>query len=264
MPKKLPVYLIKILNNSLDVLENFYKKDSALTITELSEILKIYPSTIHRILETLKYRGYVEQDSVTKKYFLGLQLFKLGKYKMSKIDLVKVSHPFLKELVDNFNENAYLGIYHEEKVLYLEKVESTHRITMSTHIGETAPLYCSALGKLLLTGLSKEEINKILSKNKLKRFTKKTITNKRLLKAEINKVKKQGFALDIGEHEENVCCVAAGVLNHKGEIIAAISVSLPSYRLDSKTKLNNIKELVIQKGKEISTQMGYNFLKNYN
>ena len=261
MPKKLPIYRIKILNNSLNILVSFYKKDSALSITELSEILKIYPSTIHRILETLKYRGYVEQNPVSKKYFLGLQLLKLAKYKIGKIDLVKISRPFLKELVDHFNENAYLGTYHENEVIYLEKVESTNRITMSTHIGESAPLYCSALGKILLTGLSKEEINKILSKNKLKRFTKKTITNKSLLKAEINKVKKQGFALDVGEHEENVCCVAAGILNHQGKIIGAISVSLPSYRLDSKAKLNNIKELVIQKGKEISMRMGYDVLK---
>lgn len=261
MSKKVPIYQIKLLNKSLDVLENFYKKDSALTITELSEMLKTYPSTIHRILETLKYRGYVEQDSVSKKYFLGLKLVEIGKYKMNKINLVKEAYSFLKKLVEQFNENAYLGIYYDEKVLYLEKVESNHIVTMHTHIGKTAPLHCTALGKVLLTSLSKEEINKILSKDKLKRFTEETITNKKLLKAEINKVKKQGFALDLGEYEKDVCCVATSVLNYQRKIIGAISVSLPYYRLDSKTKLNNIKEAIIQKGKEISIRMGYNVLK---
>jgi len=261
MSKKLPIYQIKILNKSIDILECFYKKDSALTITELSEILKTYPSTIHRVLETLKYRGYVEKDSVSKKYFLGLKLIEMGIYRINKLDLVKVAYPFLRKLVDQFNENVYLGIYYDEKVLYLTKVESTHRVTMSTHIGETAPLHCTALGKILLTSLSKEEINKILSKGKLQRFTEKTITNKKLLKAEVNKVKKQGFALDLGEYEKDVFCIATSVLNYQGKIIGAISVSLPYYRLDSKTKLNNIKEFVIQKGKKISTQMGYNILK---
>lgn len=262
MSKKVPIYQIKLLDKSLDVLENFYKKDCPLTITELSEILKTYPSTIHRILETLKYRGYIEQDPVSKKYFLGLKLVELGKYKMNKLDLVKVAYPFLRKLVNQFNENAYLGVYSDEKVLYLEKVESTHLITMSTHIGKTAPLHCTALGKILLTSISKEEINKILSKGKLKRFTEKTITNKKLLKAEINKVKKQGFAFDLGEYEKDACCVAASILNYQGKILGAISVSLPYYRLDSKTKLNNIKEALIQKGKEISIRMGYNILKN--
>jgi len=260
--RKIPVYKIKLLDKSLDILENFYKKDSALTITELSEILKTYPSTIHRILETLKYRGYVEQDPVSKKYFLGLKLVELGKYKINKLDLAKIAYPFLKELVNQFNENAYLGIYYDEKVLFLEKVESNHIVTMHTHIGKTAPLHCTALGKVLLTSLSKEEINKILSKYKLKRFTEKTITNKKLLKVEVNKVKKQGFALDLGEYEKDVSCIATGILNYQRKIIGTISVSLPYYRLNSKTKLNNIKEAVIQKGKEISIRMGYNILEN--
>jgi len=255
MSKKIPIYQINILNKSIDVIECFYKKDSNLTITELSEILKTYPSTIHRILETLKYRGYIVQDPVSKKYFLGLKLAELGKYKMDKLDLLKIAYPFLKEIVDQFNENAYLGVYSDEKVLYLEKVESTHVITMATHIGTTAPLHCTALGKILLTSLSKEEINKILSKSKLKRFTEKTITNKKLLRSEINKVKEQGFAFDFGEYETDVCCVATGILNYQGKIIGTISVSLPYYRLDSKTKLNNITEAVIQKGKEISMRM---------
>jgi DNA-binding IclR family transcriptional regulator len=261
MLKKPPIYKIKILDKSLDILENFYKKDSTLTITELSEILKTYPSTIHRVLETLKYRGYVEQDPVSKKYFLGLKLVELGKYKMNKLDLAKIAYPFLNEIVDQFNENAYLCVYSNEKVLYLEKVESTHMVTMSTHIGATAPLHCTALGKILLTSLSKEELNKILSKSKLKRFTEKTITNKKLLKAEINKVKMQGFAFDFSEYEKDVCCMATSILDYQGKIIGAISVSLPNYRLDSKTTLNNIKEVVIQKGKEISAKMGYEVLK---
>lgn len=261
MSKEIPIYQIKILNKSIDILEYFYKKDSALTITELSKILKTYPSAIHRILETLKYRGYVEQDPASKKYFLGMKLIELGMYKINKLDFVKVAYPFLKELVDQFNENVYLGTRYDEKVLYLEKVESNHTVTMHTHIGKTAPLHCTALGKVLLTSLSKEEINKILSKDKLKRFTEKTITNKKLLKAEIKKVKKQGFALDLGEYEKDVCCVATSVLNYQGKMIGAISISLPYYRLDSKTKLNNMKEVIIQKGKEITTQMGYNILK---
>lgn len=261
MSEKKPIYQIKILDKSLDVLESFYKKDSALTIMELSKILKTYPSTIHRVLETLKYRAYIEQDPVSKKYFLGLKLVELGEYKMNKLDLVKVAYPFLRKLADQFNENVYLGVYSDEKVLYLEKVESTHVVTMSTHIGKTAPLHCTALGKILLTSLSKEEINKILSKSKLKCFTKKTIINKKLLKAEIDKVKKQGFAFDFGEHEKDVYCVATGILNYQRKVLGAISVSLPYYRLDTKTKLNNIKEALIQKSKEISAQMGYKVLK---
>ena len=261
MPNKQPIYQIKLLNKSFDILEYFYKKDSALTITELSKILKTYPSTIHRILETLKYRGYVEQDPVSKKYFLGLKLIELGIYKTSKIDLVKTAYPFLRELANQLNENVNLGIYSDEKVLFVVNVESTQTVKISNYVGKTAPLHCTALGKILLTSLSGEEINKMLSKGKLQRFTEKTIINKKLLRAEINKVKKQGFALDLGEHGKDACCIATSILNYQGKIIGAISVSLPYYRLDSKTKQNNIEKLIIQKGKEISAQMGCNILK---
>lgn len=233
----------------------FLQKNNFLSIRELSEIFKTYPSTIHRILETLKYRGYVEQDPVSKKYFLGLKLAELGMYKIDKFNLAKVAYPFLKELVDQFNENVYLATYFNKKVLYLEKVESIQEVTMSTHIGETAPLYCTALGKIFLASFSKEEMNKIVS-SKLQALTENTIINKKLLKAEIGKVKRQGFALDRGEHEKDVFCVATSVLNHLGKVIGAISISLPLYRLSEK-KLTNMKEALIQKSREISKNMGY-------
>lgn len=92
----------------------------------------------------------------------------------------------------------------------------------------------------------------------MKRFTEKTIINKELLKTEINKVKKQGFALDLGKHEKDVCCVATSILNYQGKIIGVICLSLPYYRSNPK-KLDIIKEAIMQTGREISKQMGHNF-----
>jgi len=127
--------------------------------------------------------------------------------KLQQIDLVREATPYLKELVNQCNETAHLGVLEEGEVLYLAKVESSQTIRMCSYVGKRAPLHCTALGKVLLAYLPEEEIKKILDKRELPRLTEKTITDKKELEKELNKVKEQGFALDIGENEKVVLCI---------------------------------------------------------
>jgi len=257
MKKAKPNYPIKVLDKSLSVLELLLKKGSAMNMTELSEKLGFYPSTTHRILDTLKHRGYIEQDSHTQKYQLGLKLLELGMAKLQQIDLVREATPYLKELVKQCNETVHLGVLEEGEVMYLAKEESFQTIRMISYVGKRAPVHCTALGKVLLTYLSAEERKKILGEKVLPRFTENTITDKRELEKELSKVREQGFALDREENEKDVCCVAAPIRNYQGEVIAAISISSPIFRID-KNAQNNLKKVLIETSKKISKRLGYN------
>ena len=217
----------------------------------ISKKLDLYPSTTHRILDTLKHWGYVEQEPDNQEYQLGLKVLELGMAKLQQIDLVREATPYLKELVNQCNETAHLGVLEEGDVLYLAKEESSQTIRMCSYVGKRAPLYCTALGKVLLAYLPEGERKKILSRRGLPRLTEKTITDKKELEKELNKVKEQGFALDIGENEKDVRCIAAPIRNYQGKVIAAISISGPAYRVDI-DKQNYLKEALIEISKKIS------------
>lgn len=257
MKETKPNYPIKVLDKSLSVLELLLQKGSAMNMTELSKKLGFYPSTIHRILDTLKHWGYVEQDSHTQKYQLGLKALELGMAKLHQMDLVREATPYLKELVNQYNETVHLGVLEAGEVLYLAKEESSQTIRMCSYVGKRAPLHCTALGKVLLAYLPEEERKKILEQKELLRFTEKTIIDEKKLKKELDKIKKQGFALDLEEHEKDVCCIAATIKNHQGEVIAAVSISGPAFRIDV-SKQNNLKEALLRTSKKISERLGYN------
>jgi len=249
MKKTKPNYPIKVLDKSLSVLELLLQKGSAMNMTELSEKLELYPSTIHRILDTLKNWGYVEQDLHTQKYQLGLKALELGMAKLHQMDLVRDAA--------QCNETVHLGVLEEGEVIYLAKEESSQTIRMCSYVGRRAPLHCTALGKVLLTYLSAEERKKILGKEVLPRLTENTITNKRELEKELGKVREQGFALDREENEKDVRCVAAPIRNYQGEVIAALSISSPIFRID-KNAQNNLRKALIETSKKISKRLGYN------
>jgi len=253
-----PNYPIKVLNKSLSILEILLQQGSPMNMTEISKKLGLYPSTIHRILDTLKHWGYVEQEPNTQKYQLGLKALELGMAKLHQMDLAREATPYLKELVNQCNETVHLGVLEKGEVLYLAKEESSQTIRMCSYVGKRAPLHCTALGKVLLSYLSEEERKKILGRKGLPRLTEKTITDKEELEKELNKVKKQGFALDKGENEKDVRCIAAPIRNYQGKVIAAVSISGPAFRIDANTQ-SNLKEALLQISEKMSKRLGHNF-----
>jgi DNA-binding IclR family transcriptional regulator len=256
LSKKEPTYPLKALDKSIAILEILSQENSPLSIAELSERLGIYPSTIHRILDTLRYWGYVEQDPDTQRYQLGLKALELGMAKLQGMELVKEVSPYLKELREQSNETVHLAILDEGEVLYLAKEESSQSIRMVSRVGRRLPAHCTGLGKVLLAHLDEEEQEKIIKEKGLCRFTESTITDKKKLREELSKIRHQGFAEDGGEHEKDVHCVAAPIKDHRGEVIAAISVSLPAFRMNT-SKKRKLKETLIQMGENISKRLGY-------
>jgi len=256
MLKSTPNYPIKVLTKTFSVLEILLEHRSPMSMSEISEKLKYYPSTVHRILDTLKYGGYVEQNSTTQKYQLGLKLLELGMGKLHQIDLVKEAKPYLRELAKKCNETVHLGILEDTNVLYLAKEESSQTIRMISYIGRRAPLHCTALGKVLLAYLSSTERNDILARIELSKLTDKTITDKTQLEIELNKIEQKGMGWDREENEKDVRCIAAPIRDYQGKVIAAVSVSSPAYRVNKENQ-DHLQEELIVTCQKISSRLGF-------
>lgn len=255
--KKEPNYPIKVLNKAFSIVDLLFKEGLPLGVADLSSRLGMSASTVHRILDTLKFWGYVDQDPETQVYTLGLRLIELGMAKLHQIDWLKESSYLVKELRNSTGETVHVSILADGEVLCLMKEESPRTIKMSSYVGKRGPLHCTASGKVLLAWLSREERKKIIEKKGLLRFTTTTIIEESALEQELERVREQGFALDRGEHEEEVHCVAAPIRNHVGEVIAALSVSGPSFRIHAENPDPSLVEMVVSTAWKISERLGY-------
>ena len=256
MVKAIPNYPIKVLSKAFAVFDVLLEHKFPMSMSEISERLDFYPSTVHRILDTLKFGGYVEQNPNSQKYQLGLKLLELGMAKINQIDLVKEAKPFLRDLAKKCDETVHLAILEDDNVLYLAKEESSQTIRMISYVGKRAPLHCTGLGKVLLANLPLRDRDKIIDRIELFRLTNNTITDKGKLREELDMIKEKEFALDREENERDVLCIAAPVRDYKGRVVAAVSVSSPIYRLNNK-KQDYIKEALINTVEGISSRLGF-------
>lgn len=256
MKKKKPKYPIKVLLNTFLIFDILIKKNQPVSIYELSEVLNIYPSSIHRILDTLNYLGYIEKKLDSDTYQIGLKAIELGMAKLNQIGLINEAMPYIEALSKEFNENVYLGVLFEGEVMFEAKKEAPRKISLITHVGTRAPVHSTALGRVLIADLTKKEREKIIGNKSLPRLTKNTIVNKKVLENEIEKIQKVGYAIDDEENENEIRCVAAPIKDNNGKIVAAISISGPSYRVNTAQQKIMIKA-VIETAKQISSRLGF-------
>ena len=252
-----PENLVQSIDRAFDILESFLNGKRDLRITDISKNLRLHKSTVHRLLSTLEYRGYIHQDAETGKYQLGLKILELNHSLLEQMQLRENAHPIMEKLVHQSCETVHLLILDNEETVYIDKVEYPHTIQLASYIGKHIPLHCTAAGKLLLANLPEEKIDKIIKKKKLIQYTKNTITSSILLKKELRKVKKQDYSIDNIEYEENVRCIAAPIRDCLGKVIAALSISGPTMRIKPK-KIPFFIKLSKETGIEISQSLGYN------
>lgn len=256
MEQNRPKYPIKVLLNAFLIFDLLIKKNQSVSIHELSEVLNIYPSSIHRILDTLNHLGYIEKKLDSDEYQIGIKAIELGMAKLNQVDLIKDATPYLEGLSKEFNENVYLGVLFEGEVMYQAKKEAPRKISLITHVGTRAPVYSTALGKVLIADLSKKERKKIIGNKSLQRLTKNTIIDKKGLENELEKVQKLGYAIDDEENENEIKCIASPIKDNNGKVVAAISISGPSYRFNLDKQKSMIKA-IMETGDKISSRLGF-------
>lgn len=215
-------------------------------------------STVYRFLTSLKELGFVRQDPETERYSLTLKLFEIGMCVLDRLDIWREADPVLKEIAQITGETIHLATLDDKSLVYLGKIDSvkTLRVSMMSRVGQTAPTHCTGVGKTLLAHLPPSRLNEILAKEKLLRYTPKTLTRRADLDRELASIRKKGYAIDNEEHETGVRCVAAPVRDNKGKVCAAVSVSVPTVRLPDR-ELPRYRDIIVRAAEEISRRIGY-------
>ena len=247
---------IQSVTRALAILELLATYRHGERLTSISQELGLNKSTTHSLISTLENLGYVQQDQETAKYSLGLKLFELGQVVHANMDLRNIAMPFLQELALKFGETVHLAILSKGEVVYIDKVDAFRSIRIGSQIGGRNPAHCTGVGKVLLAGFTDKELTDIIGNVKLEKFTANTIVSKEELHKHLEKVKLDGFAVDQEEIEEGLSCIAAPIKNHRGKVIAGISVSGPTSRMHAEM-LGELKNDVMGKALQISRRLGY-------
>ena len=210
----------------------------------LSEICKetgLPKGTASRMLSALIAHGYAAQDVENRKYRLTMRMFQVGSRVADSTGIMKVAQPYLDDLAQRSKETVHLVTRMNNEVLYLYKEDGgAGYVRMASYVGLHNPMYCTGVGKSILAYLSEEELRSVWEGSEIVAYTDKTITRLEDMRREAEQIRKQGYALDMEEHEEGVRCIAAPVLDANGNPVAAISLSAPAMRLDDE----RMKELV--------------------
>lgn len=242
------------MERCLELFERIARSDRELGLRELGELSALPVATVHRLLQALVGRGYVRQNPLTRRYTLGATALDLSYTIASPRRIAQQAMPYLRELVRLTSETANLAVMDGDHVVYLAQVQAPRMMRMFTEVGNRAPMHATGTGKVLLAFLPEDQRGEVLSRVELRRFTPATVSDRRRLRAELARVRGQGYAVDEGEYEEGVHCVAVPVRGISGEVTAAISVSAPSGRLT----LERIEQLIpsIRKiAEEFSTEL---------
>jgi len=244
---------IKSIEKSLNLLELLSDNEKEMSITEISKELQMGISTVHRILTTLKSRGYITQNKQTLKYALGIKLFVLGCKVQGATNLVESVTPFLQKLSQYTKESINFAILEGREAVCLSKIESPEVLRTEIKIGARLPAHCTAVGKGLLAFLSEREFTMLYGKDNKKLYTPtpNSISSVMELKKCLKKIKRDGYAIDKEEFKIGINCLGVPIINNEGKAIASISVTGPSSRF-TLSKMKKLKDTLINLSKDIS------------
>ena len=222
---------VQSVERALDLLESLATHETGLGVRDLSQITGLPNATIHRLLRTMVERGYVRQDS-SRKYSLGTALIRLGDRAGRAFGVT--AQPYLARLVSLSGETANLAMLEGDKVVYVAQVPSQHSMRLFAEVGRHVLPHCTAVGKVLLSHRSNKDTKAIIDRIGLPARTQRTITDSTIFFQELAQVRGQGFAIDDGEEEVGVRCIAVPVMAGTS-CLAAMSVSGPEGRFRAET-----------------------------
>ncbi len=247
---------VQSVNRALDILEILKDEPQGVGVTELSNQVGVSKSTIHRLLTSLNQKGFVQQDVMNERYTLGLKLIELGEAVSHSLDVREVARLPLNELVNEVDETAHLAILDHNELVYIDKIENDSTIRMYSRIGKRAPVHCTGVGKAIISQISEEDLEQIINEKDLTKFTDYTLTNSQDLKDNLREIRERGYSIDEQEHELGIRCVACPVFDHRGSVVAGISIAGPIYRLEQEN-IEWYASKVKEAASKISKKLGY-------
>jgi len=222
---------IQSLARAFAIIEEIARHREGIGLAELSKRVGLHNSTAFHLAKTLVSLGYVRQDSETKRYRVGRPLFALAASCLDEIEMVHVATPLLEDLSRATGESAHFAVRMGDAVVVIARTAGAGAFQLTERVGVVRPAHCTALGKMILAALSREELERFLARVELKPSTRKSITDISALRREVDAVRASGIAFDDGEFNAEVRCVAVAVKDFTGATIGAVGISGPIWRM---------------------------------
>ena len=226
-----PRYPIESVDNALRLLTMF-TADERVRVKEVAERLDVAMGTAHRLLAMLLYHGYAIQEPNTKAYIAGPMLIKVGLRASQRADLGTRARPALEQLHADLDETIHLAVLHGRDVFFLDGIESSKALRVASRAGASFPAHCTSVGKAMLAGLSDEKLEQLFTGERLPQVTRNSIRSRRQLIKELESVREQGYATNVGELEDGIASIAVPIKGMSGLPIAALGVGAPVSRFE--------------------------------
>ena len=247
------------VEKTMKLVEIMASHNVPMKLQDISIEADIPASTVLRMLNTLLEMGYVNQNKDTLRYSLSLKFAYIGELVKRQVNITQIVHPKLIDLSNAVGECCCLAVEDDSEILYLDffSNQANNILTTTQRIGKRAPMYCTGIGKLLLTNYTEEELAAYVKNTQLIPYTSNTLTSLVQISIELEKVKEQGYAIDDEECDQGAKCIAAPIYDYSGKVVAGISVTAPSVRFKQE-RVDAILPVLLRIAGEISTTLGYN------
>ncbi len=224
---------VQSVERIFSIIEILAKHPKGASLQEITEDSTLAKSTVHRLLQSLIFLGYVVQDSNTLHYRLTFKMFELSSSIVHEMDVLSIAKPHIDRVARQTGEAVHFVLQDEKDIIYVYKAEGAggHMLRMGSHVGRRTPMYCTGVGKAILATNTYAQVEKIWQKSNIKALTEKTVVNLDEFILQLKKVKMQGFAIDDEENEIGVRCVAFSLPSLNGRAEAAFSFSGPASRM---------------------------------
>jgi IclR family KDG regulon transcriptional repressor len=248
---------INSVEKALLILLAFHKERTSWGVRELSTHLGFSPSTVQRILQTLKVHNFISQDHETRRYRLGKIYFSLLHILQNTYPIIQTSIPFLKRLLLNTRETVHLNIIDGNERVCIHALESSQPLKASMPLGSKSPLYAGASSKCLLAFTAETFQAQYLEEIDLSPVTGRTITSKDVLREELLRIRETGYATSLGERNPGLGSLSAPVLGYQGALLGSFSLAIPEIRFGDPDHRNFCIRNLLQITREFSKTMGF-------
>lgn len=246
---------VQSVSRAVWILELVADHPGQLGVTELGRRLGVHKATAFRLVSTLAEGGLLERDPATDKYRPGFGLVRLASTALAGLDLIRQARPVLERLAEHTQETVNLAVLEGREVMNIDQVAGSHAVVNVNWVGKRTPLHCTSNGKVLLAYLPKRERERALARP-LARRTPRTIVDPEVLRTQLHQARARGYSSTVEELEVGLNAVAAPVREPSGDVVAAVSVAGPAYRL-TPARIPEIAQAVVASAAEISRRMGH-------
>jgi DNA-binding IclR family transcriptional regulator len=246
---------VQSIGRAFAILEEVARNRDGIALADLSKRVGLHNSTTFHLVKTMVSLGYIRQIKESKRYRIGRPLFALAASALDEMEMVSMATPVLDDLSRETGESSHFASRMSDAVVVMARTPGPGAFQLTDRVGVVRPAYCTALGKVILAALRPDQLDRYLDRIELKALTSRTITSPQRLRRELQDVRRAGIAFDDGEFNNEVRCAAMPVYDFSGQVVGAIGISGPVWRLSIQALQNKARDLS-EAAKQLSEAFG--------